>query len=218
MASVVQLLEWSTALVADAADGHPDLDRAAGPDRDLLAATATVLRQAGDLLADAAAPLPQADELERLREASAAYHRSAAPDGDIDSPEAAARHAFHAQAISLAVRNVVADTLIATRRADPETIAARRRGWYGGQPEGTAAERRVAGLSGAIGVLTRHASIRSVWFLNSLRASLALAAAVLVADVSGVQHGFWVVLGTCRCCAPTRSPPSPPRCARWAGP
>ncbi|MGH3154826.1 MAG: FUSC family protein, partial [Streptosporangiaceae bacterium] len=196
MASVVQLLEWCTALIADATDGHENLDRVAGPDRDLLAATAAVLRQAGDLLADETAPLPQADELERLREASAAYHRSAAPDGDIDSQEAAARHAFHAQAISLAVRNIVADTLIATRRADPETIAARRRGWYGAQPEGTAAERRVAGLSGAIGVLTRHASIRSVWFLNSLRASLALAAAVLVADVSWVQHGFWVVLGT----------------------
>ncbi len=42
----------------------------------------------------------------------------------------------------------------------------------------------------------RHASIRSVWFQNSLRGSLALAAAVAVADVSGVQHGFWVVLGT----------------------
>jgi uncharacterized membrane protein YccC len=45
-------------------------------------------------------------------------------------------------------------------------------------------------------VLIRHASIRSVWFLNSLRGSVALAAAVLVADLSGVQHGFWVVLGT----------------------
>jgi hypothetical protein len=86
--------------------------------------------------------------------------------------------------------------MIATRRADPETIAARRRGWYGVQPEGTESERRVAALYGALGVLTRHASIRSVWFLNSLRASVALAAAVLVADVSGVQHGFWVVLGT----------------------
>ncbi len=43
--------------------------------------------------------------------------------------------------------------------------------------------------------MTRHASFRSVWFLNSLRGSLALAAAVLVADLSGVQHGFWVVLG-----------------------
>jgi uncharacterized membrane protein YccC len=58
------------------------------------------------------------------------------------------------------------------------------------------AERRAASISGALGVLTRHASFRSVWFLNSLRGSLALAAAVLVADVSGVQHGFWVVLGT----------------------
>jgi uncharacterized membrane protein YccC len=47
-----------------------------------------------------------------------------------------------------------------------------------------------------MGVLVRHASFRSIWFLNSLRGSLALAAAVLVADLSGVQHAFWVVLGT----------------------
>ena len=219
MASVVQYLEWCTALVADATDGHPNLDRAAQPDRDLLAETAVVLRQTGDLLAGrdgtaaplpgrdgtaaplpgrdrTAAPLPDLDELERRREASLAYHQSAASDGDYDAVQTAARHAFHAQAISLAVRGLVLDALIAARRADPETIAARRRGWYGAQPEGTEAERRAAAVSGAVGVLTRHASIRSVWFLNSLRASLALGVAVLVADVSGVQHGFWVVLGT----------------------
>jgi len=199
MASVVQSLEWCTALVADATHGHPDLDRAAPPDRDLIAYTAVVLREVADLLAagqDGIAVLPEADELERRREASSAYHQTAPPDQDYDAVQAVARYAFHAQAISLVVRNIVADTLIATRRADPETIAARRRGWYGAQPEGTEAERRVAAVSGAVGVLTRHASIRSVWFLNSLRASVALAAAVLVADVSGVQHGFWVVLGT----------------------
>src|SRR5215469_5146093 len=198
MASVVQYLEWCTTLVADATEGHPNLDQAAQPDRDLFAETGVVLRQTGDLLTDPSgtAPLPDVDELERRREASAAYHQSAAPDADYDSTQTIARHAFHAQAISLAVRALVADALIATRRADPETIAARRRGWYGAQPEGTEAERRAAAVSGAVGVLARHASIRSVWFLNSLRASLALAAAVLVADVSGVQHGFWVVLGT----------------------
>jgi uncharacterized membrane protein YccC len=199
LASVVQYLEWCTSLVADAADGHPNLDRADPPDRDLFAESAVVLRQAGALLSghDGTAPLPDVGELERQREASVAYHRSvAADDDDHDSVPAAARYAFHAQAIALAVRNIAADTLIATRRADPETIAARRRGWYGAQPEGTYAERRVAALYGALGVLTRHASIRSVWFLNSLRSSVALAAAVLVADVSGVQHGFWVVLGT----------------------
>jgi uncharacterized membrane protein YccC len=200
LASVVQLLEWCTALLADATDGHPNLDRADQCDRDLLALTAAVLRGVGDLLAaadgDESVPLPDAGAMDRQRAACAVYHRSAPPDRDYDSVEIIARHAFHAQAISIAVRSLMADTLVATRRADPETIAARRRGWYGAQPEGTMAERRVAALSGAIGVLARHASVRSVWFLNSLRGSLALAAAVLVADVSGVQHGFWVVLGT----------------------
>jgi len=205
LGSVVQLLEWCTALVADATDGHPNLDRAAQPDRDLLGLAAAVLRQTGDLLACTDAKtlvLPDPDAMDRQRAASAAYHRSAAVKGegevggDYDSVEIIARYAFHAQVISLAVQAIVADALVATRQADPETIAARRRGWYGAQPEGTTAERRVAALSGAIGVLARHASFRSVWFLNSLRGSLALAAAVLVADLSGVQHAFWVVLGT----------------------
>jgi uncharacterized membrane protein YccC len=201
LASVVQLLEWCTALVVDATDGHPNLDRADQCDRDLLEETASVLSAVGDLLADPAAdggagPLPDTDELIRQREACAAYHLAADPALDYDAVEVVARQAFHAQAISVAVQAIVADTLIATRRADPETVAARRRGWYGAQPEGTVAERRVAALSGAIGVMARHASVRSVWLQNSLRGSLALAAAVLVADLSGVQHGFWVVLGT----------------------
>jgi hypothetical protein len=134
--------------------------------------------------------------MERRREASVTCHRSLDPGGDYDSVEVTARRAIHAQTISIAVRAVVADALIATRRVDPETIAARRRGWYGARPQGTAAERRAAALSGAIRVIARHASLRSVWFLNSLRGSLALAAAVLVADQTGVQHGLWVVLGT----------------------
>jgi uncharacterized membrane protein YccC len=198
LASVVQLLEWCTALIGDATHGHPNLDQADQCDLDLFATTAAVLRQTGDLLAatdDTSAALPDPTPMERQREASAVYHRSRLP-GDYDSVELVARQAFHAQAISIAVQALVDDTLIATRRADPETIAARRRGWYGAQPEGTMAERRVAGLSGAIGVIARHASFRSVWLQNSLRGSLALAAAVLVADLSGVQHGFWVVLGT----------------------
>jgi uncharacterized membrane protein YccC len=214
MASVVQLLEWCTALLADATEGHPNLDQAAQPDRELFVLTAVVLRQTGDLLAGPASATPDITAMERQRVAATAYHESAADiEGDGpggtgggsppctekvggDSVEIVARHAFHAQAIALVVRNIAADALVATRRADPETIAARRLGWYGAQPEGTMAERRAASITGAMGVLTRHASFRSVWFLNSLRGSLALAAAVLVADISGVQHGFWVVLGT----------------------
>jgi uncharacterized membrane protein YccC len=197
MASVVQLLEWCGALVTDATQEDPNLNLAAPCDRELLAVTACVLKQTGDLLADpGTSPLPDWTAMDRQREASAAYHRSAPVDEDQETAAAVARNAFHAQAISVTVRTTVADALIATRRADPETIAARRREWYGAAPEGTASERRAAAVSGAVGVLTRHASFRSVWFLNSLRGSLALAAAVLVADLSGVQHGFWVVLGT----------------------
>jgi uncharacterized membrane protein YccC len=198
LASVVQLLEWCTTLIADVTAGHLSLDRAPPRDRELFAAAAAVLRQTGDLLADqdGTTASPDVGEMERRRRVSAAYHRSLDPGADYDSMEIIARRAVHAQTISVAVRAMVADALIATRRADPETIAARRRGWYGAQPQETTAHRRAAALSGAIGVMVRHASMRSVWFLNSLRGSLALAAAVLVADVSGVQHGFWVVLGT----------------------
>ena len=36
----------------------------------------------------------------------------------------------------------------------------------------------------------------SVWLRNSIRGAAALGIAVLLADVTGVQHSFWVVLGT----------------------
>ena len=42
----------------------------------------------------------------------------------------------------------------------------------------------------------RHSSLRSTWFQSSTRAAVALALAVYIAQRSGLQHGFWVVLGT----------------------
>jgi uncharacterized membrane protein YccC len=44
--------------------------------------------------------------------------------------------------------------------------------------------------------VAEYASPRSVWFRNSVRGAAALAVAVFVAQKSGVQHAFWVVLGT----------------------
>ncbi|MCW2897275.1 MAG: hypothetical protein JWO75_6764 [Actinomycetia bacterium] len=198
LASVVQLLEWCTTLIADATDGHLRLDRAPPCDRELFAAIAAVLRQTGDLLAsqDETTALPDVGEMERRQEASVTCHRSLDAGGDDDLVEVTASRAIHAATISIAVRAMVGDALIATRRAGPETIAARRRGWYGAPGQETTAGRRAAAPSGVIRVVARHASLRSVWFQNSVRGSLALAAAVLVADQTGVQHGLWVVLGT----------------------
>jgi uncharacterized membrane protein YccC len=198
LASVVQLLEWCATLIADATDGHLRLDRAPVCDRELFAAIAAVLRQTGGLLAgqDGTTALPDVREIERRQDASIACHQSLDLDGDDDLVEITARRAIHAATISIAVRAMAGDALIAARRAGPETIAAQRPGWYGTGRQGTTAERRAAALSGAIRVMAGQASLRSVWFRNSLRGSLALAAAVLVADETGVQHGLWVVLGT----------------------
>jgi hypothetical protein len=73
----------------------------------------------------------------------------------------------------------------------------------------------VASLVGATRVVARHATVRSVWFLNSLRSALALAVAVAVADVSGVQHGFWVVLGTLSVLRTSASATGATACCGW---
>ena len=195
MANVVQILEWCAALTADATDGgHADPARADVADRKLLSVAADVLTDTASLLAGADVR-PGFDRLEAARAASAAHQQDVS--GDPDAARVAAAQAFHAQTIALAARTAAADALIATRRADPETIAAERRGWYG-QPEAgpPKQESRLVALVGSLGVVSRHASFRSVWFLNAVRGSVALAVAVAVADLSGVQHGFWVVLGT----------------------
>src|ERR1700722_14856576 len=44
--------------------------------------------------------------------------------------------------------------------------------------------------------LASHLSFRSVWFRNSVRGAAGLALAVAVVEVTNVEHGFWVVLGT----------------------
>jgi uncharacterized membrane protein YccC len=192
LGNIVQLLEWCSALTGDALDGHLDPSQASAADRDLLRAAAGLLRACAALLAGQDAD-PDISQLAAASAASMAYQRSLRDDrGDA---RAAARFAFHAQAIAAAARGIAEDALIATRRAAPEVIATARREWFGEQPAAPAL-RKTDGLAGALGIVTRHASFRSVWLLNSVRGAVGLAVAVAVADLSGVQHGFWVVLGT----------------------
>jgi uncharacterized membrane protein YccC len=75
------------------------------------------------------------------------------------------------------------------------TAAAERRSWLervlGRQPGGLAGR-----LSAAQERATAHVDRNSVWLHNSVRGAIGLALAVFVANRSGVQHSFWVVLGT----------------------
>ena len=211
LTDIVQVLEWCGTLARETFDGRLDLERTSPADRELLAVTARVMRDAATLLAGREAT-PDISALELARSGSAAYLREStdiAGDEDTAAAGITAALAVHAQTIAVATRNAAEDALIVSRRASPETIAAERRQWYGATDsiaaraaaaDGTtlrhSAERRLAGLLGAFELVTRHASMRSVWVLNSARGAAALAAAVAVADASGVQHGFWVVLGT----------------------
>ncbi len=94
---------------------------------------------------------------------------------------------FRAQELSYAVTQVAGNIVL--------TAAAERRTWWerllGRQP-GNLIGTFSAGIQRATAQLQWH----SVWLHNSIRGASALGVAVLLADLSGVQHSFWVVLGT----------------------
>ncbi|HUA02751.1 MAG TPA: FUSC family protein [Solirubrobacteraceae bacterium] len=190
LANCVELLEWSEALIADAVEEQHNLKEAPKPDLELITMSSSVLRDAASLLAGGDAR-PDVDGLERCR--AAVLHQieqSTPPRGQFRQ---SAQISFHANAVAVAVVGVAYETMIASRLADPEWLEARRARWYAGS---NAAARTVHRVSSVATAAYTHASLRSVWFVNSLRGAVALAVAVAVADVTTVQHGFWVVLGT----------------------
>ena len=58
----------------------------------------------------------------------------------------------------------------------------------------TPTSRARAGVTGR--QLRTHVNRDSVWLRNSVRGAVGLALAVLVAQLTDLQHGFWIVLGT----------------------
>jgi uncharacterized membrane protein YccC len=167
-------------------------------------ASAAVLEQGAELLAVSGgdcAPLHDA-----LEELGAAVHRmeesatSAPPvrqlaavsataelDGGVSEFISSLDPSFRAQELGFAVSLVGGNIDL--------TAAAERRGWVarllGRQPEGLAGT-----LSAAQERASAHVDRNSVWLQNSVRGAIGLGLAVFVANKTGVQHSFWVVLGT----------------------
>jgi uncharacterized membrane protein YccC len=193
LANVVELLEWASGLVRDCIQECGEVLAAEPPERDVLVAAAAMLDDVAALMNGSQAQ-PDFEVLQRLRRESLAHLARVDVEGASYMTEV--KLAFHAETIALAVRAIAADALICTRRADPDTVDAQRYRWYGRTADAEPPPRRLAALRGIATVVTRQASLRSVWFLNSVRGAIALAAAVAVADITSVQHGFWVVLGT----------------------
>jgi uncharacterized membrane protein YccC len=163
-------------------------------------AAAEVLDRAADLVDRPAGPRePLRQALSQMRSALAELERATvallpAESAPLGTAESAAPGivssldpSFRAQELSFVVAQIATNADFAA--------AAARRSWIdrllGRQPEGlqgllTAAHER----AGA------HVTRQSTWLHNSLRGAVALGLAVLVADLSSVQHGFWVVFGT----------------------
>jgi uncharacterized membrane protein YccC len=143
--------------------------RRSGEGQDRLEAALVALRHAVDVLETSAEDLPLGG-----------LGRDA---GAVDGLEPT----FRAQEVAFAVMEVT--------RNVARALQAERRPWLrrllGRDPEGTG-----GALGTALDRARTHLDPRSVWLHNSLRGGVALGAAVLVADLSGLEHSFWVVLGT----------------------
>ena len=180
---LVDELRWLNAVVPD--DMHAGDDERAEAVR---SAAAAVLERGADLIDDPrgspGALHAALDELtQRLAELERGTMRVPA-DGDLIS---SLDPSFRAQELSFVVSQIAGNIDLAA--------AAERRSWLaqllGRQP---------AGLSGRWAAAQEragaHVERESLWLRNSIRGAVGLALAVLVANLSGVQHAFWVVLGT----------------------
>ena len=155
-------------------------------------AAAKVLELSALLLEDPqAGPEEARAAVTRLREALATMELNAIgePIGDRSAGEfvTSLDPSFRAQELAFAITLIAGNIDV--------SVAAERRSWLdrllGHQPVGaTGAWSAVQERAAA------HIERHSVWLHNSLRGAVGLGAAVLVADLSAVQHSFWVVLGT----------------------
>ncbi len=188
---LVDELSWLNAIVVQAT-----LHRRGGPVnplvRDVKLSVATLLEECAHLLADPSGDVEAVrGELDRLGAARGRLEDAATTMLPLPRSEpdlvTSLEPSFRAQEMSFAASQIAANVYL--------TVVAERRGWVdrvlGRQP---------GGLSGPLAAAQErafaHADRHSVWLHNSIRGAIALGLAVLVADLSGVQHSFWVVLAT----------------------
>jgi hypothetical protein len=198
---LVDELQWLNTIVLQAAP-HARVT-AVDPDvHAVKSAAALVLERGADLL-DAPDGSPDAlhAALDELRARLTELERGAAlklpvgatADGEVlvEQPMrdviSSLDPSFRAQELSFVVWQIATNIDFAA--------AAERRSWLdqvlGRQP---------AGLPGPLAAAQEragsHVERHSVWLQNSIRGAVGLGVAVLIANLSGVQHAFWVVLGT----------------------
>jgi uncharacterized membrane protein YccC len=200
IAFLVDELDWFQSFIFSPGQAEPRLDLCHDENREVLAAAVAVLRESAATL-DGRGGDPDLERLARARDAvaDAVTRRIAAlpPKGDEVELSAALEPSFRTRALSFSAGQIGRNALRATGGREPaDADEAHAAGWY--RPavlEASAVQARSA-LEETGRRVAAQASPRSVLFRNSLRGAAALAVSVFVAQNLGVQHAFWVVLGT----------------------
>lgn len=176
LASMVESIEWLATVVADALNSEALLRRASDSELGLLGASARLLREVGAQLSGSDVS-PNLSPLDRLLTANLAQVRTSV-ERDLHD---ALHRSFHVRVVALGTHATAAQALAASRRADVTVFAVLK----ATRPYLITLRR----------VMRNHASLRSIWLVNSLRGAMAFAAAIVIVNLTDVQHGFWVVVG-----------------------
>lgn len=179
LAALVDELDWLLMFLQSESDSLP-LEVGRKENAEAMAATVRVLRASAERLEGRdgrpdLAGLGETDEA--VENALAARIRDLAQIPDDEEFESALEPAFRVHSISSAARQIAGYA---------DAVAGRDSAGLGAR----------SALRTATQFVSQHASARSVWFRNSLRGAAGLAVAVFVAQRSGLQHDFWIVLGT----------------------
>jgi len=165
---------------------------------------ARVLRDSAARLAGKQPPAgpgqPSADDLpeqlEHVQDTAAqilAERISAAPGlADEAALQAVLGRSFKIHAVAYTTRQIASYAEVATE--PPVWRPARVRA--AGQGLANSLSWLRTGVSAATDFGVARSGVRSVWFRNSVRGAVGLAVAVFIAQETGLQHSFWVVLGT----------------------
>jgi uncharacterized membrane protein YccC len=190
LASLVDELDW---LLSFLVPGAGSLELCQEENAEAMAATVSVLNAAAARL-EGGVEQPDLRRLDEAREAVAQALvrriRELPRVPDVEGLLAALDPAFRVRASSYSARQVAGYALLASGAATPgfeelDVVDA----------DQVARPARTA-IQATEQLAVEHAGIRSVWLRNSIRGAAGLAIAVFIAQRSGLQHAFWVVLGT----------------------
>jgi uncharacterized membrane protein YccC len=167
----------------------PGLQFVCAEDAEATAAMAAVLRASAERL-EGRDELPDFARLDAARDAVAGALMRRLPELPAGISDDALREVleppFRIRSAANSARQVAGYALLATGASPPEP----------GHHDLAQPSSAHAALEATEQLAVEHANVRSVWFQNSVRGAAGLAIAVFVAQRTGLQHSFWVVLGT----------------------